>query len=385
MATIEIKPEIKQKAKIFCKEGNMLIDATTCPYITRTVLRNICPFLKAQLERKDSESAKLYAKKPTKGDDYYVYYYKITYKDGRELEIGVKDDFLNLPVIEAHMVTFTGVEFKIWPIGTEIDKINNLLFNLEKSNKVKHLKVWLSNGKIIKYRVTFISGLIIQKVIEDIEKKEDVIIKAFEDGKPIPSYSFKAQKAYEILKKRYDWIKNMKELKLVLKGNKIIKYDVIFGENNSISVSCPDGITIYEIEKDKREKPIVETYLKIQDKEIKVCSISNEKEKKINMLLESLKDNVKKVKVYFEKDTLYKYELFDKEGELIKREESNNILPTQQKVQEKPKKVAKILIRIPKGYENYIKDFELIRREKSSLIGKIPIDKLNDKIMFLQY
>jgi len=325
MATTEIKPEIKQKAKIFCKEGNMLIDATTCPYITRTVLRNICPFLKAQLERKDSESAKLYAKKPTKGDDYYVYYYKIRYKDGKELEIGVKNDFVNLPVIEAHMVTFTGVEFKIWPIGTEIEKINDLLFNLEKSNKVKHLKVWLSNGKIIKYRVTFISGLIIQKVIEDIEKKEDVVIKAFEDGKPIPSYSFKAQKAYEILKKRYDWIKNMKELKLVLKGNKIIKYDVIFGENNSISVSCPDGITIYQIEKDENNN--------------NNNNISTESEK---------------------------------------------VQGKSQKVQEK-KKVAKVLIRIPKGYENYIKDFELVRKERSSIIGKIPINKLDDKIMFLEY
>jgi len=382
MARMEIKPEIKSKIKIFVKEGNLLINATTCSYIAKNLLKNMCPFLKNQLEREDSELAMIYAKKSKIHDnDYYIYYYKIKYKNGKEIEIGVKDSFLNLPIIEAHMVTMTGFEFQIWPIGREIDQIEKLLFVLEKANKVKQLKVWFSDGEIVKYKVTFTSGLEIEKKTKDIEVKKDTIIKAFEDGRPIPDYSFKVQKAYEVLKEKYNWIKNIKEIRMVLKGNKIMKYDIIFGENNSISVSSVDGIDIY-----RKEKPIVETYLKIQNKEIKVCSTSNEKEKKINTLLDFLKneyDNIKKVKVYFEKDVLYKYELFDKEGKLIKKEENNDILP-KEKVQEKKKKVVKkVLVRIPKGYESYIRDFELIRKERNSLIGKIPIEKLDDKVMFL--
>ncbi len=386
MARMEIKPEVKSKIKIFVKEKNLLIDATTASYIAKGLLKNMCPFLKNQLEREDSELAMIYAKKSRiHNDDYYIYYYKIKYKNGKELEIGVKDSFLNLPVIEVHMISITGIEFQIWPIGREIDQIEKLLFILEKTNKVKHLKVWFSDGEIVKYRVIFTSGLEIEKKTEDIEvKKDTTIIKAFEDGRPIPDYSFKVQKAYEMLKKKYDWVKNMKEIRIILKGNKIMKYDIVFGENNSISVSSTDGIDIY-----KKEKPTVETYLKIQDKEIKVCSISSEKEKKINTLLNSLKneyDNIKKVKVYFEnnENVFYKYELFDKEGKLIKKEENNNILLKSKKVQEKKKKVVKkVLVRIPKGYESYIRDFELIRKERNSLIGKIPIENLDDKIMFL--
>jgi len=311
MARMEIKPKIKSKIKIFVKEGNLLINATTCSYIAKNLLKNICPFLKNQLEREDSESAMIYAKKSKIHDnDYYIYYYKIKYKNGKEVEIGVKDSFLNLPIIEAHMVTMTGFEFQIWPIGREIDQIEKLLFVLEKANKVKHLKVWFSNGEIVKYKVTFTSGLEIEKKTKDIEVKKDTIIKAFEDGRPIPDYSFKVQKAYEVLKEKYDWIKNIKEIRMVLKGNKIMKYDIIFGENNSISVSNVDGIDIY---KDEKEKP----------------------------------------------------------------------LPKQKRVQEKKKVVKKVLVRIPKGYESYIRNFELIRKEGNSLIGKIPIEKLDDKIMFL--
>ena len=315
MARMEIKPEIKSKIKIFVKEGNLLINATTCSYIAKNLLKDMCPFLESQLKREDAELATIYAKKSKlyKGDtDYYIYYYKIKYKDAREVEIGVKNDFLNLPIIEAHMITITGFEFQIWPIGREIDQIEKLLFVLEKANKVKHLKVWFSDGEIVKYKVTFISGLEIEKKIKDIEAKKDTIIKAFEDNRPIPDYSFKVQKAYEVLKEKYNWIKNIKEIRMVLKGNKIMKYDIIFGENNSISVSSVDGIDIYKKEGEK-EKP----------------------------------------------------------------------LPKQEKVQEKKKVVKKVLVRIPKGYESYIRDFELIRKERNSLIGKIPIEKLDDKVMFL--
>ncbi|MCD6124314.1 hypothetical protein J7J62_03985 [bacterium] len=307
---MKVKPTIKAKIKIFVKEGRLLIDATTASYIAKNLLKNICPFLESQLKKEDT-LVTIYAKKPKilQDNDYYIYYYKIKYKNGKEIEIGVKDDFIDLPIVEVHMITYTGVEFQIWPVSNEIDQINNLLSSLEKCDKVVHLKVWFSNAKIVKYKVTFTDGMKVEKVIEDIEVKKDTIIKAFEDGKQLPYYSFKVQKAYEILKQRYSWIKNIKEIKMILKGNKIMKYDISFGNNNSISVSNSDGIDIY----------------------------SNNK---------------------------------------------NYSLPKPKKVQEK-KEVKKILIRIPKGYEKYITNFELSKKDRNSLIGKIPIDKLNDKIMFL--